>query len=125
MTFVARRRIATRAIVLDRSLESLPIFRLSDSAEDSAISYSPESGGRWRVLVRIDQDDPITFRFQRLAGLRAGIIELAGLTDDDRPRSDDQDGGNVRASGHISARVGDAGRSPAIEVRVGRKPGRL
>jgi plasmid replication initiation protein len=50
MTFVARRRIATRAIVLDRSLESLPIFRLSDSAEDTAISFSPESGGRWRVL---------------------------------------------------------------------------
>jgi plasmid replication initiation protein len=50
MTYMARRRIATRAIVLDRSLEALPIFRLSDSAEDSAISFSPEGGGRWRVL---------------------------------------------------------------------------
>jgi plasmid replication initiation protein len=50
MTYMARRRIATRAIVLDRSLEALPIFRLSDSAEDSAISFSPEAGGRWRVL---------------------------------------------------------------------------
>jgi plasmid replication initiation protein len=61
MTFVARRRIATRAIVLDRSLESLPIFRLSDSAEDTAISFSPESGGRWRVLPSAGDRLPGTF----------------------------------------------------------------
>lgn len=50
MTLAARRRNAMRAILLDRSLEALPIFRLSDSADESAISYSPPSGGRWRVL---------------------------------------------------------------------------
>ena len=61
MTFVARRRIATRAIVLDRSLESLPVFRLSDSAEDAAISFSPESGGRWRVLPSPGDRLPGTF----------------------------------------------------------------
>src|SRR5438552_12458214 len=61
MTFVARRRITTRAIVLDRSLESLPIFRLSDSAEDTAISFSPESGGRWRVLPAPGDRLPGTF----------------------------------------------------------------
>lgn len=61
MTYVTRRRIATRAIVLDRSLESLPIFRLSDSAEDSAISFSPESGGRWRVLPSPGDRLPGTF----------------------------------------------------------------
>jgi plasmid replication initiation protein len=61
MTYVARRRIATRAIVLDRSLESLPVFRLSDSAEDSAISFSPESGGRWRVLPSPGDRLPGTF----------------------------------------------------------------
>ena len=61
MTYVARRRIATRAIILDRSLESLPIFRLSDSAEDSAISFSPESGGRWRVLPTPGDRLPGTF----------------------------------------------------------------
>src|SRR5438552_16422867 len=61
MTFVARRRIATRAIVLDRSLESLPVFRLSDSAEDTAISFSPESGGRWRVLPAPGDRLPGTF----------------------------------------------------------------
>ncbi len=61
MTIVARRRSTTRAIVLDRSLESLPVFRLSDSAEDSAISYSPQSGGRWRVLPGAGDRLPGTF----------------------------------------------------------------
>src|SRR3989337_346624 len=61
MPYVARRRIATRAIVLGRSLESLPIFRLSDSAEDTAISFSPESGGRWRVLPSPGDRLPGTF----------------------------------------------------------------
>ncbi len=50
MTLAARRRNAMRAILLDRSLEALPIFRLSDSADESAISYAPHDGGRWRVL---------------------------------------------------------------------------
>src|SRR5215210_9181498 len=50
MTFAARRRSAHRAIILDRNLEALPIFRLSDSADESTITYSPPSGGRWRVL---------------------------------------------------------------------------
>src|SRR5258706_16263612 len=61
MTFVARRRVPTRAIVLDRSLEALPIFRLSDSAEDTAISFSPESGGRGGVLPNPGDRLPGTF----------------------------------------------------------------
>src|SRR5687767_15867965 len=64
MTLAPRRRTAARTIVLDRSLEALPLFRLSDSAEDWAISYEPPSGGRWRVrpnrgdrlAVTLDQD---------------------------------------------------------------------
>src|SRR3989337_862902 len=61
MNVAARRRAATRAIVLDRSLEALPFFRLSDSADDSAISYSPPSGGRWRVLPSPGDRLPGTF----------------------------------------------------------------
>jgi plasmid replication initiation protein len=61
MNIVARRRSLTRAIVLDRSLEALPVFRLSDSADDSAISFSPESGGRWRVLPAPGDRLPGTF----------------------------------------------------------------
>jgi hypothetical protein len=58
--------------------------------------------GHDRGRVRIHQDDPVAFFLQRLAGLRAGIVELAGLADDDRPGADDQDGFNVCAFGHDS-----------------------
>ncbi len=61
MSLAARRRITTRIIALDRSLEALPLFRLSDSADDSAIAYSPPSGGRWRVLPRPGDRLPGTF----------------------------------------------------------------
>lgn len=61
MTLAARRRSATRAIILDRSLEALPIFRLSDSADESTITYSPPSGGRWRVLPAPGDRLPGTF----------------------------------------------------------------
>jgi plasmid replication initiation protein len=50
-----------RVIVLDRALEALPLFRLSDSADDSAITYAPESGGRWRVLPSPGDRLPGTF----------------------------------------------------------------
>lgn len=50
MSLAARRRPATRAVHMDRSLEALPLFKLSDSADDAAIAFTTESGGRWRVL---------------------------------------------------------------------------
>ena len=61
MSLAAHRRSATRTVVLDRSLEALPIFRLSDSADDSAVIYAPESGGRWRVLPTPGERVPGTF----------------------------------------------------------------
>ena len=45
--------------------------------------------------VRIDQNDSIALGFQRLAGLRPGIVEFAGLADDDRSRPDNEDGVNI------------------------------
>lgn len=61
MQSAARKRSANRAIYLDRSLEALPVFRLSDSADESAITYSPPSGGRWRVLPLPGDRVPGTF----------------------------------------------------------------
>lgn len=61
MPIAARRRAVTRAIYLDRSLEALPVFRLSDSADESTITYSPSSGGRWRVLPTPGDRLPGTF----------------------------------------------------------------
>ncbi len=64
-------------------------------------------GGR----VRVDQDDPVALGPQRLAGLHPGIVELAGLADDDRPRADDQDGADVGAFWHARARLAGGARA--------------
>lgn len=56
----AKRRPA-RAIMLDRSLEALPLFRLSDSADDSAIVLTHDDGRRWRVIPHAGDRLPGTF----------------------------------------------------------------
>jgi plasmid replication initiation protein len=61
MLTAARRRSGNRAIQLDRSLEALPVFRLSDSADESTITYLPSSGGRWRVIPAPGDRLPGTF----------------------------------------------------------------
>jgi plasmid replication initiation protein len=61
MTLAARRRVVSRTVPLDRSLEALPLFRLSDSAEEGAISYADEAGGRWRVIPSPGDRLPGTF----------------------------------------------------------------
>ena len=50
--------------------------------------------------IRVHQHHPVAFLLQRLAGLRAGIIELAGLADDDRPGADDHHGFDIGALRH-------------------------
>ena len=62
--------------------------------------------GHDRGRIGIDEDDAITLRPERLAGLCPGIIELAGLADNNGPRSDDQNGMNVVAFGHFLSRTG-------------------
>jgi plasmid replication initiation protein len=61
MKLAARRRTASRTVVLDRALEPLPLFRLSDSADEGAVSYTPPAGGRWRVLPAPGDRLPGTF----------------------------------------------------------------
>lgn len=61
MTAVARRRIALRHVTLDRSLEEVPLFRLSDSADDAPVVFNTDAGGRWRVLPAPDDRLPGTF----------------------------------------------------------------
>ena len=60
MTVVTRRRVAARVVRLDRSLEALPLFRLSDSADDGAITWSDDQG-RWRVIPSPGDRLPGTF----------------------------------------------------------------
>src|SRR5438874_11332030 len=61
MNLAVRRRPAMRTVALDRSLEALPLFRLSDSADDTAISFTTDSGGRWRVIPAPGDRLPGTF----------------------------------------------------------------
>ena len=58
---IIRRRPVSRTVVLDRSLEALPLFRLSDSADDTAVTFASGDGGRWRVLPAPGERLPGTF----------------------------------------------------------------
>lgn len=61
MSHTPRRRMLARTVVLDRALEALPLFRLSDSGEEVAIVFAAEGGGRWRVLPAPGERLPGTF----------------------------------------------------------------
>ncbi len=61
MTLPAKRRTPARTVLLDRSLEEFPVFRLSDTPDEPALSYMTEDGGRWRVLAAPGDRLPGTF----------------------------------------------------------------
>ena len=56
-------------VALDRALERLPLFRLSDSADDGALTYVPRAGARWRVLPAPGDRLPGTFDQDVYVGL--------------------------------------------------------
>lgn len=61
MNIAVRRRLATRNILLDRALEALPLFRLSDSSDETAITYTTGKAQRWRVIPPAGDRVPGTF----------------------------------------------------------------
>ncbi len=67
--------------------------------------------------VGVDQDDAEALLPQRLAGLRARVVELAGLADDDRPGPDDEDRVDVRSFRHAVS-----SRAPARPVPARARP---
>ncbi len=58
-------------------------------------------GGR----VGVHQDDPVALLLQGLAGLGAGVVELAGLTDHDGAGADDENTLDVGSFGHACVTV--------------------
>ena len=58
--------------------------------------------GHDRGRIAVHEHDFEVFALQRLAGLHAGIVELAPLADHDRAGADQHDFSDVVASGHIS-----------------------
>src|SRR5690606_17381286 len=71
------------ALALDDLLDDLPGDRLD--VGDVGSFRVGHDGGR----VAVDQHHLVAFLLQRLAGLGPGVVELAGLTDDDRAGADD------------------------------------
>jgi hypothetical protein len=56
--------------------------------------------GHDRCRVRVDEDDAVALLAQDLARLHARVIELAGLADDYRTRTEDEDAVDVPTGGH-------------------------
>src|SRR5690606_24618530 len=81
----------------DDLLDRLPVDRL----DVDGVGHL--RGGHDRGRVAVDPHHPVPLVAQGLAGLCAGIVELAGLADDDRAGPDDQDGLDVGALGHVNA----------------------
>ena len=61
--------------------------------------------------VGVDEQDPVSLAPQGAHGLRPGVVELARLADDDRPRPDDEDALDVVALRH-------RGRSIAVRFPI-------
>ena len=97
-----RRQAGIRPLALDDAREDVRQQRL-DVGRIRQIRVGHDRG-----RIGVDQDHPVALGLERLDGLRARIVELAGLADHDRSRSDHQDGADVGAFGHqprsISAR---------------------
>ncbi len=75
--------------------------------------------GHDRGRVRVHQDRAHALGAQRAAGLRAGVVELGRLADDDRPGAEDQDGGRLARAIRRHRGTGLIGASPP---RTGRRP---
>ncbi len=58
--------------------------------------------GHDRRRVRVDQHHAVALTAQHLAGLHAGVVELAGLADHNRAGANDQNRMYVGALGHLS-----------------------
>ena len=82
-------------LLLDDSLDGRPVDRL----DVDGIGHVRVGHDRRRVGVH--EDDPEALFAQRLAGLGAGIVEFAGLADDDRAGSNDQNAVQVCAFRHV------------------------
>src|SRR5690606_29458546 len=81
----------------DDLLDRLPVDRL----DVDGVGHLRVGHDRGRVAV--DQHHPVALLAQGLARLRAGVVELAGLADDDRAGADDADGLEVGTLWHLSA----------------------
>ena len=88
------RQDRVRAFLGDDFLHRLPGDWL-DVGDVGSRRVGHDGGG-----VAVDQNDLVALFPQGLAGLHAGVVKLAGLTDDDGTGPDDEDRFDVCALGH-------------------------
>ena len=82
------------ALALDDARERLEVERLD-------VGGVGELGvGHDRGRVRVHEHDPVALVPQDAARLRARVVELARLPDDDGAAADEEDGAEVGALGH-------------------------
>ena len=53
--------------------------------------------------IGVDEDDFVAVGAQRFGGLGSGVVEFAGLADDDGAGADDQDAVEVVSARHLAA----------------------
>ena len=79
-----RRQQAVRPLALDDARDDVDVERLDvDDVGDVLVGHD-------RRRVGVDEDGDDAFFAHGLAGLRAGVVELGGLADDDRAGADDE-----------------------------------
>ena len=93
-----RRENRVRPLLLDDQLDELRRHRLDvRPIRELRIGHD-------RRRVRVDENDLVALFLQRLRRLRAGVIELGGLPDDDRAGADHENAVQVSSSRHSASR---------------------
>src|SRR6185312_1135768 len=107
-----RGQYRVRALLGDDALHRLPVDRL-DVDRVGGVRVGHDRGG-----VGVHQDHPVALLLQRLARLRAGVVELAGLADHDRASADDEDALDVGTFWH-GFRSGTRDSGPGTRSQAG------
>ena len=102
-----------RALFLDYALDKLG----GDGLDIGAVGKTRVGHDGRRVGV--DQDDLKAILLEHLAGLGAGVVELAGLADDDGARTNDEDALDVSTFRHVSSPRSQRSRTQQSSSRQG------
>ena len=108
--FVERDREVERGLTAERReqrVRTLPLDHAAQTVDGEGFDVGGVGEirvGHDRRRVGVHQDHPVALLAQDSTRLRARVVELARLADDDRPAADQQDRFDVGALGHVSSR---------------------
>ena len=107
--FVQLDREVERGLAAERREQRVGPLLLDDAGEALDVERLDVGGvgelgvGHDRRRVRVHEHDAVALVAQHAARLRARVVELAGLADDDRAAADDEDRLEVGALRHAAA----------------------